>query len=46
MRAGAGHQFLGHVVDGNGVLVLCGVLVALVGDADESESITAALPNR
>ncbi len=32
MRAGAGHQFVGHVVDGDGVLVLCGVLVALVGD--------------
>ncbi len=32
MRARAGHQFLGHVVDGEGVLVGCGVLVALVGD--------------
>ena len=46
MRARAGHQFLSHVVDGDNVLVICRVLVALGGDADESESITAALPNR
>ena len=32
MRAGAGNQFVGHVVDGNCVLVGCGVVVALVGD--------------
>ncbi len=39
MRARAGHQFLGHVVDGNGVLVVFGVLVALVGDSEESGGI-------
>jgi hypothetical protein len=37
MRAGAGHQFVGHVVDGHGVLVVCRVLVALVGDFDQSQ---------
>ncbi len=36
MRAGAGHQFFSDVVDGDGVLVVCGVLVALIGDFDES----------
>ena len=39
VRARAGHQFLGYVVDGDGVLVVCGVLVALVGDFDESGGI-------
>ncbi len=39
MRAGTGHQFLGHVVDGDHVLVVCGVLVALIGDVDESGGI-------
>ncbi|WP_458208857.1 hypothetical protein [Haladaptatus sp. NG-SE-30] len=39
MRARAGQQFLGHVVDGDGVLVGCGVLVALVGDFNESGGI-------
>ena len=28
MRTRTGHQFLGHVVDGDGVLVVCGVLLA------------------
>ena len=46
MRTSAGHQVLCNVVNGDGVLVGCGVLVALVGDVDESESITAALPDR
>ncbi|KZN22531.1 hypothetical protein A4G99_18850 [Haladaptatus sp. R4] len=36
MRARAGHQFLGHVVDGDGVLVGCGLVVAFVGDSEES----------
>jgi hypothetical protein len=39
MQAGAGHSFLGHVVDGDCVLVVCGVLVALVGDFNESGGI-------
>ncbi len=39
MRTGAGHQFTSHVVDGDGVLVVCGVLVALGGDFDESGGI-------
>ncbi len=39
VRAGAGHQFLGHVVDGDSVLVVCGRLVALVGDVDEPGGI-------
>jgi hypothetical protein len=39
VRARAGHQFLGHVVDGDCVLVVCGVLVALVGDFDHSVGI-------
>ncbi len=36
MRTRTGHQFAGHVVDGDGVLVLSGVVVALVGDVDHS----------
>ena len=39
VRAGTGHQVFSHVVDGNGVLVGCRVLVALVGDVDESGGI-------
>jgi hypothetical protein len=39
VRAGAGHQFVRHVVDGDHVLVVCRVLVALVGDVDESGGI-------
>ena len=39
VRARAGHQFVSHVVDGDGVLVVCRVLVALVGDLDHSGSI-------
>ncbi|WP_435159077.1 hypothetical protein [Haladaptatus sp. DFWS20] len=39
MWARAGHQFMRHVVDGDCVLVDCGVLVALVGDLDESGGI-------
>ncbi|ODR79402.1 hypothetical protein BG842_06950 [Haladaptatus sp. W1] len=39
VRADAGHQVFGHVVDGNSVLVGCGVLVALVGDVNESGGI-------
>jgi hypothetical protein len=39
VRARAGHQFLGHVVDGDCVLVVCGLVVALVGDFDESRGI-------
>ena len=38
MRARAGHQFVSHV-DGESVLVGCRVLVALVGDFDESGGI-------
>jgi hypothetical protein len=39
MRARAGHQFLGHVVDGDSVLVGCGLVVALVGNCNESGRI-------
>jgi hypothetical protein len=39
VRTRTSHQVLGHVVDGNAVLVGCGVLVALVGDVDESGGI-------
>ncbi|MCO8256542.1 hypothetical protein NKF26_22245 [Haladaptatus sp. AB618] len=39
VRARTGHQFVGHIVAGGGVLVGCGVLVALVGDFDESGGI-------
>jgi hypothetical protein len=39
VRTRAGHQFLSRVVDGDSVLVVFGVLVALVGDVDESGSI-------
>jgi hypothetical protein len=39
VRAGAGHQFVSHVVDGDSVLVGCGILVALIGDLDESGDI-------
>ena len=39
MRARAGHQFFSHIVDGDSVLVVCGILVALVGDFDESGGI-------
>jgi hypothetical protein len=42
VRARAGHQFLGYVVDGDSVLVVCGVLVALVGDGDEFGDIDVA----
>ena len=37
--ARTGHQSVSHIVDGDGVLVGCGVLVALGGDFDESGSI-------
>jgi hypothetical protein len=40
VRAGAGHQFVGHVVDEDGVLVLFGVLMALVRDLDKSGAST------
>jgi hypothetical protein len=36
MRTCAGHQFVGHVVDGNGVLVVCGVVVALMAGMEQS----------
>jgi hypothetical protein len=39
MRARTGNQFVRHVVDGDCVLVGSGVLVALVGDVDESGGI-------
>jgi hypothetical protein len=39
VQTGAGRQFVGPVVDGDGVLVFSGVLVALVGDVDESGGI-------
>jgi hypothetical protein len=39
MRTRAGQQFVGHVVDGDGVVVGCGLVVALVGDVDESGGI-------
>ncbi|GKZ15345.1 hypothetical protein HAL_32260 [Haladaptatus sp. T7] len=39
MRTRAGHRVFGHVVDGDGVLMVCGVLVALGGDVDESGGI-------
>ncbi|KZN22983.1 hypothetical protein A4G99_15755 [Haladaptatus sp. R4] len=38
VRTRTGYQFLGHVVDGNCVLV-GGVLVTLVSDFDESKGI-------
>ena len=41
MRTGAGHQVLGHVVDGDGVLMGCGVLVTLVGDVNESKGLAS-----
>ncbi len=40
VRARAGHQFVGYVVDGDCVLVGCGLVVALVGDVDESGGIS------
>jgi hypothetical protein len=39
VQASARHQFLSYVVDGNGGLVGCGVLVILVSDVDESRGI-------
>ncbi|ODR79750.1 hypothetical protein BG842_07985 [Haladaptatus sp. W1] len=39
VRAGASHQVVGHVVDGDHVLMVCRVLVALGGDVDESRGI-------
>ncbi len=39
MRTRTGHQFFSHVVDGDGILVGCRALVALVGDVDESGGI-------
>ncbi|WP_264783183.1 hypothetical protein [Haladaptatus sp. T7] len=39
MRTGTRHQLVGHVVDGDCVLMLFGVLVALVGDFNESRGI-------
>jgi hypothetical protein len=36
MLTRVGHQFFGHVVDGDHVLVFSGVLVALVGHVDHS----------
>ncbi|WP_231190104.1 hypothetical protein [Haladaptatus sp. DYF46] len=39
VRARTGHQFAGHVVDGDGVLVVFRVLVALVGAFNESGGI-------
>ncbi len=41
VRARTGHQFVGHVVNGDHVLVVCRVLV---GDLDESEG-TVLPPN-
>ena len=39
MGTGAGHQFVSHVVDGYGVLVVCRLVVALIGNFDESGGI-------
>ena len=39
VRAGARHQVLGYVVDGDSVLVVLGGLIALVGDVDKSGGI-------
>jgi hypothetical protein len=39
MQAHTCHQFFGHIVDGDKVLVFCGVLVALVSDFNESRGI-------
>jgi threonine/homoserine/homoserine lactone efflux protein len=39
VRAGTRHRIAGHVVDGDHVLVVFGVLVTLVGDLDESGGI-------
>jgi hypothetical protein len=36
VRAGTSHQFVGHVVDGDHVLVFSGILVTLVGHFDHS----------
>ncbi|ODR79860.1 hypothetical protein BG842_04940 [Haladaptatus sp. W1] len=39
VRAHAGHQFFRDVIDGNSVLVGCGLVVALVADVNESGGI-------
>jgi hypothetical protein len=39
VRARAGHQVAGYVVDGDHVVVVCGILVALVGELNESGGI-------
>ncbi|KZN22529.1 hypothetical protein A4G99_18840 [Haladaptatus sp. R4] len=39
VRARTGHQFLGHVVDGDCVLVVYRLVMALVGDSEESRGI-------
>jgi hypothetical protein len=36
VRTGARHRVIGYVVQREDIVVLCGVLVALVGDVDES----------
>ena len=46
MRTRTGHQFLGYVVDGDDVLVVCGVLVALVSGIDESGGMRSVTENR
>ncbi len=38
MRTRTGHQFVGHVVDGDNVVVFSGVLVAFVDDLGESKN--------
>ncbi|MFB9807729.1 hypothetical protein ACFFQF_22070 [Haladaptatus pallidirubidus] len=43
MQARTRHQVLGYVVDGDGVLVVCGILVALIGDFNESGGIILAV---
>ncbi|ODR79246.1 hypothetical protein BG842_15640 [Haladaptatus sp. W1] len=39
VRADAGHQFVGHIVGGDCVLVVRGILVVLVSNVDESGGI-------
>jgi hypothetical protein len=46
VRARTGYQVLGHVIDGDGVLVGCGILVALVGGMDKSGGMRSLTENR
>ncbi|ODR79863.1 hypothetical protein BG842_04965 [Haladaptatus sp. W1] len=39
VQASARYRVFGHVVDGDGVLLGCGVLVTFISDADKSRGI-------